>query len=433
MNIKKVVLLGANGTMGQNVAGIFASFGNATVYAVSRTKEKSEEAIEKAILSVKSDGIRKNLIAKDYTDLKECVENADLIFESVAEIFEVKRDIWSEAAKYMKPDTICCTGTSGLSIEKLSMTVPEKIRERFCGMHFFNPPYNLNLCELIPSSVTDVTFLNELKKYATEILYRNVVVVTDTPGFLGNRIGFQFINSAIQYAEKYKEQGGIDYIDAILGGPTGRSMAPIVTADFVGLDIHKSIVDYLYENTNDFVHDTFYLPKFADSLVAEGKLGRKSGEGFYKTVSDENGKKVFMVYDILSQKYRKTKKYDFPFMREMRGFIENGEYENAFRSLLESGDEEANICIQFLMMYVIYAVVINSFVGTKTTDADDAMTSGFNWCPPLGIVQALGGKEKFKKIVETRADSTILEIVENYQVWDLLTESEYDFRKYIKA
>ena len=61
------------------------------------------------------------------------------------------------------------------------------------------------------------------------------------------------------------------------------------------------------------------------------------------------------------------------------------------------------------------------------------MTSGFNWCPPLGIVQALGGKEKFKKIVETRADSTILEIAENYQVWDLLTESEYDFRKYIKA
>ena len=73
----------------------------------------------------------------------------------------------------------------------------------------------------------------------------------DSPAFLGNRIGFQFINEALQYAEKYKFNGGIDYIDAILGPFTGRAMSPLVTANFVGLDVHKAIVDNLYENTRD--------------------------------------------------------------------------------------------------------------------------------------------------------------------------------------
>ncbi len=155
----------------------------------------------------------------------------------------------------------------------------------------FNPPYTLPLCELTPTVYSDTELKEKLKEYLSKKLIRTVVEVKDSPAFLGNRIGFQFINEALQYAEKYKDNGGIDYIDALLGSFTGRTMAPLTTSDFVGLDVHKAIVDNIYENTNDYAHDTFILPDFVQKLVEDGKLGRKSGGGLYQLVKYDNGLK----------------------------------------------------------------------------------------------------------------------------------------------
>lgn len=159
------------------------------------------------------------------------------------------------------------------------------------GIHLYNPPYNMTLCEVIPSRYTDATKLREVKKYLKEVLLRNVVEVKDEPAFMGNRIGFQFINEALQYAEKYQDNGGIDYIDSIIGPFTGRNMAPLLTSDFVGLDVHKAIVDNIYDNTNDYAHDTFKMPEFALQLISENKLGRKSGAGLYQTIKNPDGSK----------------------------------------------------------------------------------------------------------------------------------------------
>ena len=108
----------------------------------------------------------------------------------------------------------------------------------------------------------------ELKEYLSNKLIRTVVEVKDSPAFLGNRIGFQFINEALRYAERFKDNGGIDYIDAILGSFTGRSMAPLTTSNFVGLDVHKAIVDNIYEDTHDHAHETFVLPEFVQCYAA---------------------------------------------------------------------------------------------------------------------------------------------------------------------
>ena len=151
LKIKTVTVIGANGTVGKEVSGIFASFGDAKVYMVSRNIEKSQKAVDEAALSVKALSIKENLIPKSMEELKECVEESDLVFESVSENLEIKTQIHQEINKYMKDTCIVSSGTSGLSIDKLAESYSENLRENFYGIHFFNPPYNLTLCELIPS------------------------------------------------------------------------------------------------------------------------------------------------------------------------------------------------------------------------------------------------------------------------------------------
>jgi len=131
----------------------------------------------------------------------------------VAEDAVLKKEIYARFLKHLKPHTIVASGTSGLSINSLSEPFSDEQRRRFLGIHMFNPPYRMTLCEVIPSQYTGRDVVANMKTYLTDVLYRDVVEVRDAPAFLGNRIGFQFINEALQYAEALKDSGGIDYID----------------------------------------------------------------------------------------------------------------------------------------------------------------------------------------------------------------------------
>ena len=149
--IKTVTVVGANGTMGANVSAIFASFGNAKVYMVSRDMDKSRKAVAKAVKSVRAQSIAANLIPADYSMLSACVAESDLVFESTAENPEIKKDITKRIAGALGENTIVCPGTSVLSVTMLAECLPEAIRGNYLGMHFFNPPYNMPLCERIPT------------------------------------------------------------------------------------------------------------------------------------------------------------------------------------------------------------------------------------------------------------------------------------------
>jgi 3-hydroxyacyl-CoA dehydrogenase len=434
LKIKTVTVIGANGSMGCYVSGIFASFGDAKVYMVCRTLDKAIAAVEKATASVKADSIKSNLIPKDFSDLENCLVESDLVFESVAEDFEIKAKINQQISKVVKDNTIITTGTSGLSINCLAEFLREDIRKNYIGLHFYNPPYSMILCEVIPSNYTDTCLKNELKKYAQTILRRTVVEVKDSPAFLGNRIGFQFINEALQYADKYKDYGGIDYIDAILGQFTGRSMPPLRTSDFVGLDVHKAIVDNIYSNTDDYAKETFILPSFAEQLIKEEKLGRKRGCGLYKSVVNEDGTKTIYVYDIAQKEYRECVKYSFFFAKNMISNLRTGNYAKAFEILKNNESTEAEICLTFLLKYVIYSLTITNLVGDSIQSADDVMATGFNWVPPLAVIDAFGGRDEFVKLVNCKLDRTF---VNNLDVNGLLkgipSTSSYDYRRYFKA
>ena len=432
MNIQTVTVIGVTGTMGANVAGIFASFGNAKVYCVGRDIEKVKKTIPRIVKSVKADAIANNLVPADLSMLEKCVEESDLVFESSKEDIGVKKEIAGRVAKTLQPHAVSCTGSSGLSITDIANCYPEGLKEHFFGVHMFNPPYSMLLCELTPTPFSDKEMYAELKKYLSGKLIRTVVEVKDSPAFLGNRIGFQFINEALRCAERFKDNGGIDYIDAILGSFTGRSMAPLVTSDFVGLDVHKAIVDNIYENTHDYAHETFVLPWFVQELIEQNKLGRKTGGGLYQRVKYENGLVRQTVLDINTGLYRDVIPYVFPFADKMKKYIAVGDYQKAFERLVNNHSLEADICRYFLLDYIVYSLYAANEVGYTIEAADDVMAAGFNWCPPLAMYEALSTVAD----VPTLIRENLPDVCEKIDIDELLAEvkpSKYDYRRYFKS
>lgn len=437
--IRTVTVVGANGTMGRNVSAIFASFGHARVYMVSRSIEKSVLARNDAYKTVRAESIKRNLIPVDYSSLERCIAESDLVFESTTENWEIKKWVTSqiamaaEAAGSACANTVFCTGTSGLSITELSKQFPDKYRGNYMGMHMFNPPYSMLLCEMTPAVHTNRDLFEYICNYCSSVLRRTVVEVKDSPAFLANRIGFQFINEALQYAERYKDNGGIDYIDAILGPFTGRSMAPLATSDFVGLDVHKAIVDNIYKNTNDFAHDTFVLPVFADELIKLGRMGRKAHGGLYQQYLLDSGVKVKQVWDICTGVYRNVVPYRFPFVDKTVSCLRVGDYSKAYASLKSNHSLEADVCIHFLLGYVLYALSATEIVGYDIHAADHVMAMGFNWCPPLAMIEAFGGIDEFEAICEERFDNNELCQGDIEHLLSLAKPSKYDYRKYMRA
>lgn len=432
MKINTVTVIGATGTMGSNVAGIFASFGDAKVFCVGRDIERVKRTIPRIVKSVRADAIAKNLIPADFSMLEDCIKQSDLVFESSKEDINVKTEIASLVGKWLKKTAISGTGSSGLSVTKIAECYPENLRGNFFGIHMFNPPYTLSLCELTPTKYSDNNIKKELKEYLSKKLIRTVVEVKDSPAFLGNRIGFQFINEALQYAELYKDNGGIDYIDAILGPFTGRAMAPLNTSDFVGLDVHKAIVDNIYENTLDYAHETFILPQFSQNLVNMGSLGRKSKKGLYQLVCYDNGLKRQTVYDINTGLYRDVIPYVFPFADKMKRYIAEGDYQKAFERLINNHSQEAELCLSFLLKYIVYSIYATKEVGYSIESADDVMATGFNWCPPLAMYQALSSVTNIKELIRERLPE-INNKIDLTRLFRDVKPSKYDYRLYFKS
>ena len=156
LKIKTVTVVGANGTMGTNVSAIFASFGDAKVYMVSRDLEKSKMAAQRAGKTVKADSIVNHLVPADYSMLAECVKESDLVFESAAENLDIKIDLHTRIGQSLKKGAVACTGSSGLSIQRLAECYPEELRQQCYGVHMFNPPYQLPLCEPTASPYSEM-------------------------------------------------------------------------------------------------------------------------------------------------------------------------------------------------------------------------------------------------------------------------------------
>ena len=281
MDIKKVTVIGG-GTMGNGIAHIFAMKG----FEVYLT-EMNDELYNRALKTISGNldrQIKKQVISEDEKNkilsninkvigIDKIPNDCDLVIEAIYENKEAKLNIFKQLQDQLNPNCIFASNTSSISITELSVVCrPDK----FIGMHFMNPVPVMKLVEIIRGySTSDVTY--ESIKQLTLKLDKEPVEVFDYPGFISNRILMPMINEAI-----FALMEGVaskESIDSVMKLGMAHPMGPLTLADFIGLDVCLAIMNVLYDGFNDPKYRPCPLLK---KMVAANKLGRKSGEGFYK-------------------------------------------------------------------------------------------------------------------------------------------------------
>ena len=295
-NVRQVAVLGA-GVMGAQIAAHLVNVKVPVVLFDLPAKEGPKSAIaQKAIdnlkklkpapLGVSEDASR--IRAANYEEHLDLLKDCDLVIEAIAERMDWKHDLYAKIAPFIAPHAILASNTSGLSITTLSDGLPDALKPRFCGIHFFNPPRYMYLVELIPTPTTEARYLDQLETFVTSTVGKGVVRAKDTPNFIANRVGIAGMLATIHEAQHYGLS--VDLVDDLTGKKFGRaSSGTFRTADVVGLDTMAHVIRTLQDNlgpdkANDPFFPSYATPPVLSALIAKGALGQKSGAGFYKKV-----------------------------------------------------------------------------------------------------------------------------------------------------
>ncbi|MBS7786743.1 3-hydroxybutyryl-CoA dehydrogenase [Flavobacterium sp. CYK-55] len=294
--MKNIAVIGA-GTMGNGIAHTFAQSGF-TVKLI----DISEKSLDKGMATIAANLDR--MVAKGtiteadkhqtigniitYTDIKDGVTGVDLVVEAATENVDLKLNIFRQLSEVCAHNTILATNTSSISITQIGAVVVHP--ERVIGMHFMNPVPIMKLVEIIRGYNTT----DEVTKIIMELsvkLGKVPVEVNDYPGFVANRILMPMINESIETL--YNGVAGVYEIDTVMKLGMAHPMGPLQLADFIGLDVCLAILNVMY--------DGFKNPKYAPcpllvNMVRAGKLGVKSGEGFYDYSESKKAEKVAKMF-----------------------------------------------------------------------------------------------------------------------------------------
>ncbi len=294
--MKNIAVIGA-GTMGNGIAHTFAQSGF-TVKLI----DVSEKSLDKGMTTIAANldrMVTKGTITEEekqktigniitYTDIKDGVVNVDLVVEAATENVDLKLKIFKDLNDFCDEKTILATNTSSISITQIAAVTTRQ--DKVIGMHFMNPVPIMKLVEIIRGYNTS----DEVTKTIMELsekLGKVPVEVNDYPGFVANRILMPMINEAIETL--YNGVAGVYEIDTVMKLGMAHPMGPLQLADFIGLDVCLSILNVMY--------DGFKNPKYAPcpllvNMVRAGKLGVKSGEGFYDYSESRKAEKVAAMF-----------------------------------------------------------------------------------------------------------------------------------------
>ncbi len=392
--VRRAAVLGA-GVMGAQIAAHMTNAGVDTVLFDLAAKEGDPNGIVlKAIgnlgklspAPLASKSLAEAITPANYDSGLEQLRDCDLIIEAIAERMDWKQDLYKKIAPFVPANAILASNTSGLGINKLSDVLPEELRHRFCGVHFFNPPRYMHLAELIPAKTTDKAILEGLETFLTTTLGKGVVYAKDTPNFIGNRIGVFSILATIHHTHAFKL--GFDEVDGLTGPLVGRpKSATFRTSDVVGLDTMAHVIKTMGDTLpNDPWHKYFKAPAWLGAMIEKGALGQKTGAGLFRKVG-----KDIVVLDLEKQDYRPADRAAAPEVVEILKIKNPAE---KFAKLRESQHPHAQFLWAMFRDLFHYSAYHLADIADTARDVDLAIRWGYGWSlGPFETWQAAGWKQ----------------------------------------
>jgi len=394
LRIRKAAVLGA-GVMGAQIAAHLTNAGVETVLFDLPAKEGPKSGIAlKAIANLAKlspapladKNFAAAIIPANYDEHLDRLKDVDLVIEAIAERMDWKLDLYKKIAPHVSATAVLASNTSGLSINGLAEALPEELRHRFTGVHFFNPPRYMHLVEVIPTRLTDPAVVQGLEAFLTTTLGKGVVIAKDTPNFIGNRIGVFSMLAAMHHTEQFKL--GFDTVDALTGPALGRpKSATYRTADVVGLDTMAHVIKTMADTLpNDPWLKYFKAPAVLQGLIDKGALGSKTGAGFYKKAG-----KDIVVIDVAKQDYVPSEQKPSD---EVAAILAIKDPSEKFGKLRASSDPQAQFLWASFRDLFHYSAFHLADIADTARDVDFAIRWGYGWkLGPFETWQAAGWQQ----------------------------------------
>ncbi len=399
--IARVVVLGA-GTMGAGIAAHCANVGfKVSLLDIAPDTLTPDE--EKRGLTLASPAVRNRIVRAGYDRMAKSrpaslanadagkrirignfadnfawVGDADWIIEVIIERLGPKQALMARIEEARKPGSIVSSNTSGIPLHEIAAGRGADFKAHFLGTHFFNPPRYLKLLEVIPLPETDPTVVRQMKAFGENVLGKGVVICKDTPNFIANRFG----SFDGMFGARWALDNGytIEETDALTGPLLGRpNTATFRLADLAGIDIMAGVADNLYAAApDDESREEFKTPSLVRRLVQEGRLGNKSGQGFYKQRSGPQGRE-FHVLDTDSPDlaYRPQRKVEEPIIAEAQRIGDLGERLRFIMAQADEGDRGAKLIEMLTVPAIAYAARRIPEMSDDIVSIDDAIRWGF--------------------------------------------------------
>ncbi len=423
--INRIAVLGS-GVMGSRIAAHFANAGIPSTVLDIVPKEPTPDERSKGLTL--ADRTVRNRIAREavdevkrsklpaffvpersalitignFDDDAAAIAGADWVVEAVTEKLEIKRRIFELVDNVRKPGSIVTSNTSGIPIAELAEGRSDDFRKHFCGTHFFNPPRYMRLLEIIPSAATDPDLVGFLSDFGENVLGKGVVVCNDTPNFIANRIG---IFSMLVTIRTMVDDGlTIEEVDQITGPVSGRPKSGTFrTADMVGIDTLVHVAKNLYAAVpDDPMRNVFVVPPFIETMTANGWLGDKTKQGFYKKQKKETGETGILSLDHCTMTYVPRRKPALPSVDIIRN-VEN--VRERIRNLASGRDRAGTFYWKTIAAILRYSAQCVPGITDEITRIDDAMKWGFNWeLGPFETWDALGVEESVARMRDEGSD-----------------------------